>query len=102
MGPNLLQHGSILLGDDQHRIAALTESGEVSGGEAPAALEELLGRRVEIREVEEAVLRGFRGSVPGDWRDPGRGDSFDLDVIPSSPSPELLATYRSPEWTWRR
>lgn len=100
----LLQHGSILLADDQPMIASLrTEPVAVS----PAAtLERALGRPVDWTEVAVAITTALRAAV----MDANAGDS------PGAPPPVepldlgplvaeiagLRARFRDPAWTWRR
>lgn len=90
----LLQHGSLLLEDDQHQVRELTVGDPGSVGERPLAA--ALGRPVSWAEAADAVAGAFV-----DWRgtDPeGAPDSGALarDV-------ERWATrFRDPAWTWRR
>lgn len=104
LGNILLQHGSILIRDDQGLIPLLRtrEAGRSSPSAGSAALETVLGRRVEVAEVQEAVLAGFREVVPGDWRGAAERDSLARDTLPPSPDRALLEKYRSREWSWRR
>jgi lipoate-protein ligase A len=102
MGGVLLQHGSILLEDDQLRIAALTSRGTHATGTGPAVLREILGREVGREELTLALVEGFAEVVPGDWRGPTREDRLEADALPTSPRAELLQHYSSAEWTWRR
>lgn len=121
VGPNLLQHGSILLGDDQSLLAELAGAGHArvpgttdagsagragpapspSGTPAPATLGDLLGREVGPAEVGAAVVEGCREVLPGDWRKARVRDSFRPSDLPRQPRPDLLERYRSAEWTWR-
>lgn len=98
----LLQHGSILLEDDQGMIASLRSGGSVSAATAaevpPAAtLSEALGRSAEPGEVRDAIadalaeLLGSEGPVPA--LDPA---SLHDDLA------RLEDVFRSSEWTWRR
>lgn len=104
VGSALLQHGSILLEDGQHRL----EGVRVGGGDlAPpdagtGGIREVLKRPVTVTEVVRAVSGGLRGALPGDWRPTRGGASLGETGLPSQPAPELLARYRSPEWSWRR
>lgn len=101
-GPNLLQHGSILLEDGQGRIETLRSVAAAPPREDVGGIRGALKRRVSTDEVVEAVSEGLQNALPGDWR-PVRGDaSFEGTGLPSDPAPELLARYRSPEWSWRR
>lgn len=100
LGGNLLQHGSILLADDQSLLARM-ERGPVPGQAGPATLTDLLGREVGAAEVRAAVIDGCREVLPGDWRTDPAEDSFRPPDLPLHPRRELLDRYRSREWTWR-
>jgi lipoate-protein ligase A len=83
VGDSLLQHGSILIADDQ----GLT--GETA---RPATVSDLLGREPAAGELEGAVLAAF-----------GLDARCAATATPSSPPErELLERYRSEAWTWRR
>lgn len=95
-GGVLLQHGSLLLWDDQ-RMAERLRCG---GGEEPAArgvgLAELLGREPALETLCEAVTDGL-------------ATELGVELRPGDPSREELreacrveSRYRSPGWTWRR
>lgn len=104
VGSALLQHGSILLEDGQHRLDGL----RVGGTELPSergdtgGIRGVLKRPVSVGEVARAVGEGLQGALPGDWRPTRGGASLGETGLPSQPVPELLARYRSPEWSWRR
>lgn len=93
----LLQHGSILLADDQPRIAALRAPGsDAPAAVAPAAtLAAALGRPVGREEVESALAdalhRGL-GAAPTPL-DPAL---FQRDLA------RHLSVLADPNWTWRR
>ncbi|HSG49973.1 MAG TPA: hypothetical protein VLA43_19270 [Longimicrobiales bacterium] len=101
MGDTLLQHGSILLEDDQGFIPRLRVE-ESPGTQRPATLHQVLGRSVSLDELREAVLAGFAARMPGDWRGAEPEGSLSVHGLPASPRPDLLERYRSGEWTWRR
>ena len=87
----LLQHGSILVADDQGLLAGLG-GGVVRAIDRPATLESLLGRRPADGELEGAVLGAFR-----------RAGADLKEGTPSSGTvAELEELYRSDAWTWRR
>lgn len=100
----LLQHGSILLRDDQRRLAALRRATERHGPGTmtvpPATLEVLLGRTPEPVELIEPLVRGFRRRFRGDW--PDGGERGTLTPEAAAAEARLHAHYRSPDWTWRR
>ncbi|MFW6083833.1 MAG: lipoate--protein ligase family protein [Gemmatimonadota bacterium] len=107
-GGALLQHGSLLLRNEQ----AVTESlrtqrlvpapgGEGGPGETAAesgaiALDELLARPPSPEELVAALAAGFEREFVRPVR-PGA-----LSPVVASLADELSARYRDPEWTWRR
>ena len=100
IGDALLQHGSILLRNDQWRISRyLTRNPQQDP--RPATVEELLGRSVAPEEVAQAVRLAFQAVLPGDWRRAPAVGSLERGDR-SSPAPDLLERYRSHEWSWRR
>lgn len=104
----LLQHGSILLGDDQPRIAGLRARSASTAGagstgsvtDAPpviagaATLESTLGRPVAYDEVRDALVASLE-------RRTTRIDRVDPASLESDVARQLLA-FTDPEWTWRR
>jgi len=97
-GTALLQHGSILLEDEQGIVLGLTRKATPENflhhaDQAPAPL---LGRPVRRAEVTAAITRGAVDRWPGRW-----------DRI-AGPAPVLDAAsqhyphYRSAAWTWAR
>lgn len=116
----LLQHGSILLRDDQALAEALrtsgragAEGGDADGvprdpgdGERPGAaedpgggavaLEELLPRLPGHGDLADALVRGFAGETGLDARPSA------LDDGEESRARELEARYADEDWTWRR
>ncbi len=108
-GDVLLQHGSILISDDQWRLSRYRRAaGRGSEGDGrredppPATLRGLLGREVGPAEVADAVGRGFGQVLPGDWRGASTRGSLEEGDIPFLPAPDLLDHYRSWDWSWRR
>jgi lipoate-protein ligase A len=89
----LLQHGSILMDDDQPRIAELA-SGPVSPPLPAATLRDSLGRGLSYEEVRDA-LRGALGDAIGDT------DLLDEREAAARAAPHR-ARFASAEWTWRR
>lgn len=92
-GGGMLQHGSILLDDDQSRVAALTLGAPASGTEAP--LNAVLSRRVSAEDVAGALAAAARGSWPGAWTE------LDPRLVLERAS-RHLPFFSSDEWTWRR
>ena len=99
-GPALLQHGSLLLEDDQSLLQRVTVGGSPGGGQE-AALSAALGRTVSFAEAADAVAeaaRNARTGWPGAWR---AADAAAIaDVLAGAAAHE--ETYRSEAWTWRR
>ena len=92
-GGGLLQHGAILLQDDQRLIRDVTVGHAPADAGAP--LEALLGRPLPPDELADAVLRAARTRWGGQW-------------TPTGPDDDLLATaarhrarFASTAWTWR-
>jgi lipoate-protein ligase A len=94
-GEVVLQHGSLLLEDDQRRVSdLLRERGPEE--EAPAVLSSYLTPIPDSQVLIAALVEGWREEVPG-------------AVVRSEPSPAELARaealearYADPAWTWRR
>jgi lipoate-protein ligase A len=112
----LLQHGSILLAEDQSRLDAVWPD-ESAVAPPPASLAEILGTIPPWERMTEAIVGGMREVLEGTWSAP-------LARVSSGPSPSsartrdgaadlrqvddqalgehLLGLYRSHSWTWRR
>lgn len=101
VGGVLLQHGSILLKDDQVRIPAF-RADDADPGERPASLVQLLGREVGLGELREALAAGFARVLPGDWSAVAAASHGLGEGLPREPDPELVERYGSRDWTWRR
>jgi lipoate-protein ligase A len=94
----LLQHGSILIHDDQSQVDALLltpPAGEPLSTGA-CSIHELLGRVPPGEKMLSALAAGF-------------ADEFDVRLEPGEPDPSvqraarsLEARYLDPGWTWRR
>jgi len=92
-GEALLQHGSLLLEDDQRLLRDLTlgpapESGEVT-------LREAAGRVVSFAEVASAVAAEL-GRWQGSWREDAAGVDEERLVAREA------QRFRDAAWTWRR
>lgn len=96
-GDALLQHGSILLEDDQALIAGLTLGTKANPPSGRAiSLGALLGRRIAACEVVDAVARAAASCWRAAWSrisDPGAI----LDAAAMH-----FAQFQSPAWTWAR
>ena len=95
-GGALLQHGSILVDDDQSSLPALS----IAGGPfdpvpSPATLQGLLGRAPDIREVANAMFDAVRSLEDADatklTEESVRGETLDY-----------ISQFLDEEWTWRR
>ena len=89
-GAALLQHGSVLLEDDQAMVTSVTRGSPPPDLAVP--LSRLLGRRLGWQEAAEAVLEtaGERWQLSR-----GRSPAAILDRAAGS-----AARFRSAEWTW--
>jgi hypothetical protein len=93
----LLQHGSILLQDEQALVAQLSIDADANLlPQQPADFPALLDREASIAELIEAIGRRVRARWPGTWR-PMRQAPEVLGA-----ASELYPTFRSPAWTWKR
>ncbi len=90
----LMQHGSILLGDDQRMIARLRGDDALAAPPA-ATLVTALGREVSYREVRDALVAALEAAVDASV------PALDLDSLTDGIA-QHLPTYRSDEWTFRR
>ncbi|MGQ0713476.1 MAG: lipoate--protein ligase family protein [Gemmatimonadaceae bacterium] len=93
-GDALLQHGSILVDDDQHILAELL--GQPQSAPAPATLRELTGRAVSAQEFATALSQAVAmhyGATP---------DPMELDELLRHDVDVLVRTrYAVADWTWR-
>ena len=96
----LLQHGSILLDDDQVRIAGFAAGPYLPPAPA-AALREALGPKAAYEMVRDALLQTVSAASGAQSSqalvltpDEALGDSPELD--------DALRQFRDPAWTWRR
>lgn len=91
----VLQHGSILVHDDQGLIAELLE-GDVSAAPSDAAtLGEAIGREPSLDEAGNAIRAALAGAV-GTVRDFADQSFVDAEAV------RLAPAYRDDAWTWRR
>jgi lipoate-protein ligase A len=88
----LLQHGSILIDDDQSRIARLAMQ-PVAAAAPAATLRAALGRAPEYNEVRDALRAALAGI---------EGEPLTLDCHEASQfAAPHRARFTSAEWTWR-
>ena len=90
-GNAFLQHGSLLLEDDQQLVSELTAGEKVVGQET--TLRQATGRSVGFIEASLAVSRAARPWSPN-WTP--------LPPPDAAKFAELGARFRDPQWTWRR
>ena len=91
-GGALLQHGSILLADDQAMVARLTRGDAPADRSAP--LSRVLGRGVGWEEAAEAVTE----AAAGRWGVPGERVDGCASVVHQARW--HAARFRSSAWTW--
>lgn len=92
----LLQHGSILLEDDQTMVASLMTT-PIPCPPAPATLAEVLGRTPEAHEVADALV----GALRREHADVTPLASSEVDALALLAS-ALHTRYLDDAWTWRR
>jgi lipoate-protein ligase A len=91
----LLQHGSILIADDQSILSRLA----VKPGPdipAPATLLDALGFAPTLNEVADALADAIE-SIDG-----SRPAALELDEAIRARTSELVVRYKDNAWTWRR
>jgi lipoyl(octanoyl) transferase len=94
-GHAFLQHGSILIDDDQALVSSLT-MGPVPSPARAATLREALGRAPSVREVSEvlfAAVAGPDGALEGHWA---------IDEETAADCASTRVRYESDEWTLSR
>jgi lipoate-protein ligase A len=96
----LLQHGSILLTDDQHRIATFAVGAFRSSAPA-AALGESLGDDARYERVRDALL-GAAAAEAGAASPEALRLTLDEALDDTAAFDAALAQFRDPAWTWRR
>lgn len=94
VGGAILQHGSLLIGSDQERLADLCVHGSEAG--RAIGLTEVLGGEPSWGQLVDSVIEGMRDVLGGEWR---IGEATDAE---RSAANVLREHYASPEWTWRR
>jgi len=93
-GDAFLQHGSVLLDDDQSLVRMLAGLSEAAAAEAP--LSRLVGRAVTFAEVADAIAASARGILPG------LGSGASLPPAARYRVSRHAERFRSAEWTWQR
>ena len=93
-GDTLLQHGSILVKDDQALIQQLMRE-PLPETPSAAALGDALGREPSLNEVSEPLRQALEGLTAE------RAGGFELDAVADAVT-ELQHAYGDDTWTWRR
>ncbi|NNK65028.1 MAG: hypothetical protein HKO98_17630 [Gemmatimonadetes bacterium] len=95
----LLQHGSILLGDDQRLLGRLVAGSRsaVADGASSTHLGAWLDPVPSLDALVETFTSAFRDTLGGDWH----GASAAITLDPTLVEP-LERHYCSSAWTWRR
>jgi len=93
-GDALLQHGSLLLEDDQ-RLATDLTLGTQPSGDGVITLREAAGRSVHFEEMADALTAEFV-AWGGTWN--AALDSSSCDTLVA----RHAARFQDPNWTWRR
>jgi lipoyl(octanoyl) transferase len=91
----LLQHGSILLDDDQGQIARFAVGPYLPATPA-ASLREALGNGATYEAVRDALTAAVAGGADA------RAITVDDVLQECEAFDDALAQFRDPEWTWRR
>lgn len=89
-----LQHGSLLVHDDQHLLTRASHNGAVPIAQA-ATLFEAAGREITPPEFAAMLFQAVRD----DWDQ--RATELELDDALEQSTRELESHYLSQEWTWR-
>ncbi|MEP7326377.1 MAG: hypothetical protein ABI836_10550 [Gemmatimonadota bacterium] len=92
-GSAFLQHGSLLLEDDQEVVQQVTLGDPPSSHDRP--LSRILGRRVGYDEMAQSMITKFQ-----DWA--GEMIEWDREAGLAAASREHETRFRSAEWTWSR
>jgi lipoyl(octanoyl) transferase len=90
-----LQHGSILIDDDQRRVAQLTAA-PIPASMPAATLREALGRAPSLHEVADALFGAVRE------RADAAATALVVDGDLASATHAARARYTDDLWTWRR
>ena len=91
----LVQHGSILIEDDQGTVASLA-SRPIPSAVPAATLRDSLGRSPAISEVVMALFSAVRDVEDPSASELGTDDSLESELAAA------LEQYDNDAWTWRR
>lgn len=90
----LLQHGSIIVDDDQSTIPSLMHV--PAEAPPPATLRGILGRAPAPVELAEVLFDAVRSS------EDAQASILEQDDLDRLEVPQFVPLYRDPAWTWRR
>jgi lipoyl(octanoyl) transferase len=90
-----LQHGSLLLDDDQGILNALALV-QLPAVPPPATLRALCGKEIDAEKVFDAIEQSIRAAAHG------RLVRWSERDLPPDHVAEAASRYRDPRWTWRR
>jgi lipoyl(octanoyl) transferase len=91
----ILQHGSLLLENDQRRIGDFLTGGAGEEEVAPAVLSGLLPRLPCWRELVEAITLGFGGTLGVELQ------ATVLTAQETARASEIRVQHQDPAWVWR-
>jgi lipoate-protein ligase A len=93
----LLQHGSILVDDDQSSLPNFSAADVAANGSipAPATLHSLLGRAPDPDEVAQVMFEAVRALEDAEATEMTEGD-VRADAL------ERVPNFLDEDWTWRR
>jgi len=91
----MLQHGSILIDDDQSSIAGFMRE-QVAPPPPPATLRDALGRAPVMAEVGDVLFRAVRELADPDAK------PLEIDHDLTRDITDFAERYRDDAWTWRR
>jgi lipoate-protein ligase A len=101
-GAALLQHGSMLLEDDQRVVESVTIGSAAGGTGAP--LNRVLGRAVSFDEAAAAVAQAMREAWPGRWNETSAAmpDALSDTAALAARVAHHERRFRDAGWTWQR
>jgi len=90
-----LQHGSIILGGEQERVARVT-----LGAADPPNVVGLTSLLPAARATREAVVQAVAQAAARRWQVPSEPTALPEETRQAAEA--LLSRYQDPAWTWRR
>jgi lipoyl(octanoyl) transferase len=92
----LLQHGSILMADEQHMVTACTKTAATGIMSPPPSEVSRSSHRVSVDQLIHAICSSSRTHWGGSWREISVSDEV-LEL-----ASRHMDHFRSPSWTWER